>query len=130
MRQAILKGAGPVTFVVEEPPQFTVRMQAETEAGKRTVSLIGALHGEIGPLVPMGALQPIDDVATKLAGRGIPASLMQLGKLGTPITFSSVAYPIFGHNATDPVRRRDVQEHWIGWLERYLNDTPAPGGGR
>ena len=32
----------------------------------------------------MGALQPIDDVAAKLAGRGIPASLMQLGKLGTP----------------------------------------------
>jgi len=84
MRQAILKGSGPVTFVVEEPPQFTVRMQAETEAGKRTVSLVGALHGELGPLVPMGALQPIDDVAAKLAGRGIPASLMQLGKLGTP----------------------------------------------
>src|SRR5262245_36241903 len=84
MRQAILKGAGAVTFVAEEPPQFTVRMQAETDAGKRTVSLIGALHGEIGPLVPMGALQPIDDVAAKLAARGIPASLMQLGKLGTP----------------------------------------------
>ena len=84
MRQSILKGAGPVTFVAEEPPQFTVRMQAETEAGKRTVSLVGALHGEIGPLVPMGALQPIDDVAAKLAGRGIPASLMLLGKLGTP----------------------------------------------
>jgi multiple sugar transport system substrate-binding protein len=84
MRQLILKGAGPVTFVGEEPPQFTVRMQAETDAGKRTVSLVGALHGEIGPLVPMGALQPIDDVAAKLAGRGIPASLMQLGKLGMP----------------------------------------------
>ena len=84
MRQSILKGAGPVTFVAEEPPQFTVRMQAETEAGRRTVSLVGALHGEIGPLVPMGALQPIDDVAAKLSGRGIPASLMQLGKLGTP----------------------------------------------
>jgi multiple sugar transport system substrate-binding protein len=83
MRQAILKGSAPVTFVVEEPPQFTVRMQAETDAGKRTISLVGALHGEIGPLVPMGALQPIDDVAAKLAGRGIPASLMQLGKLGT-----------------------------------------------
>ncbi len=83
MRQSILKGAGAVTFVAEEPPQFTVRMKAETDAGKRTASLVGALHGEIGPLVPMGALQPIDDVAAKLAGRGIPASLLQLGKLGT-----------------------------------------------
>ncbi len=46
------------------------------------------------------------------------------------VTSRFVAYPIFGHNATDPVRQRDVQERWIGWLERYLNDTPAPGGGR
>jgi len=84
MRQVILKGAGSVTFVAEEPPQLTVRMKAEGDAGKRTVSLIGALHGEIGPLVPMGALEPIDDVAARLSGRGIPASLMQLGKLGTP----------------------------------------------
>ena len=84
MRQAILKGAGSVTFVAEEPPQLTIRMKAEGDAGKRTVSLIGALHGEIGPLVPMGALEPIDDVAARLSGRGIPASLMQLGKLGTP----------------------------------------------
>jgi multiple sugar transport system substrate-binding protein len=59
-------------------------MKAEGDAGKRTVSLIGALHGEIGPLVSMGALEPIDDVAARLSGRGIPASLMQLGRLGTP----------------------------------------------
>lgn len=103
MRQTILKGAGLVTFVVEEPPQFTVRMQAETEAGKRTVSLVGALHGEIGPLVPMGALQPIDDVAAKLAGRGIPASLMQLGKLGTPsqqyIPWMQATYVMAAHKS-------------------------------
>jgi multiple sugar transport system substrate-binding protein len=103
MRQAILKGAGPVTFVVEEPPQFTVRMQAETEAGKRTVSLVGALHGEIGPLVPMGALQPIDDVAAKLAGRGIPESLMQLGRLGTPsqqyIPWMQATYVMAAHKS-------------------------------
>jgi multiple sugar transport system substrate-binding protein len=103
MRQAILKGASAVTFVAEEPPQFTVRMQAETEAGKRTVSLVGALHGEIGPLVPMGALQPIDDVAAKLAGRGIPASLMQLGKLGTPnqqyIPWMQATYVMAAHKS-------------------------------
>jgi dipeptidyl aminopeptidase/acylaminoacyl peptidase len=46
------------------------------------------------------------------------------------VTSRFVAYPIAGHNATDPVRQRDVQERWIGWLERYLNDAPAPGGGR
>ncbi len=31
-----------------------------------------------------------------------------------------VAYPINAHNAVDPVRQRDVQERWIGWLEKYL----------
>jgi len=46
------------------------------------------------------------------------------------VTTRFVAYPIYGHNATDPVRQRDVQERWIGWLERYLNEPPAPGGGK
>lgn len=58
-------------------------MKAETDAGRRTISMIGALHGEIGPLIPMGALEPIDDVAAKLASAGIAPSLMALGKLGT-----------------------------------------------
>jgi dipeptidyl aminopeptidase/acylaminoacyl peptidase len=39
-----------------------------------------------------------------------------------------VAYPINAHNASDPVRQRDVQERWIGWLERYLNEAPNGGG--
>ena len=30
-----------------------------------------------------GALEPIDDVAAKVAGRGIPEGCMELGKLGT-----------------------------------------------
>ncbi len=41
---------------------------------------------------------------------------------GTTVKF--FAYPIYGHNAQDPVRQRDVQERWVGWLEQYLN-APA-----
>jgi dipeptidyl aminopeptidase/acylaminoacyl peptidase len=37
---------------------------------------------------------------------------------GVPTKF--VAYPIYGHNAADPVRQRDVQRRWIGWIERYF----------
>jgi multiple sugar transport system substrate-binding protein len=83
VRDVLLKGApGKVTYVVDEPSPFAVRMKAETQAGKRTIGLVGALHGELQPHV--GAdLQPIDDVAQKLADRGIPANLMELGKLGT-----------------------------------------------
>lgn len=83
VRNVLLKGIpGKVTYVVDEPPAFAVRMKAETQAGKRTASVIGALHGELQPHVP-DDLQPIDDVAAKLTDRGIPASLMELGKLGS-----------------------------------------------
>jgi multiple sugar transport system substrate-binding protein len=83
VREVLLKGIpGKVTYVVDEPPAFAVRMKAETQAGKRTASVVGALHGELQPHVP-DDLQPIDDVAAKLTDRGIPAGLMELGKLGS-----------------------------------------------
>ena len=41
------------------------------------------------------------------------------------VTSQFIAYPINAHNASDPVRQRDVQERWIGWLEKYLNDAPS-----
>jgi dipeptidyl aminopeptidase/acylaminoacyl peptidase len=44
------------------------------------------------------------------------------------VTSRFVAYPINAHNASDPVRQRDVLERWVGWFERYLNETPPPGG--
>lgn len=41
------------------------------------------------------------------------------------VTTQFVAYPIAGHNAADPVRQRDVQRRWMGWLEQYLNAPVA-----
>ena len=83
VRDVILKDfSGSVNYLVEEPPQFDVRMRAEGQAGKRTIDLVGALHGELQPLAAT-ELDTIDDVAAKLADRGIPQSLMELGKLGT-----------------------------------------------
>jgi multiple sugar transport system substrate-binding protein len=84
VRDVLLKGVpGKVTYVVDEPSPFAVRLKAETQAGRRTISVVGALHGELQPHVGSD-LQPIDDVAQKIASRGIPESLMTLGKLGTP----------------------------------------------
>lgn len=83
VRDVLLRGAPKTTYVTEEPAQLTVRMKAEQDAGRRTVSLVGALHGELQPLVPIGALEPLDDVAGKLADRGIPGNLMSFAKLGT-----------------------------------------------
>jgi multiple sugar transport system substrate-binding protein len=84
VRTVLLRGApGRVTYVTEEPPQLTVRVRAEQQAGRRTISLIGALHGELSPLQPLNALEPLDDMLPQLAPRGIPDGLLRLGRLGT-----------------------------------------------
>ncbi len=58
-------------------------MDAETQAGKRTISMVGALHGELAPLVGSKGLEPLDDLAAKAKDRGVPDAMMALGKLGT-----------------------------------------------
>ncbi len=45
---------------------------------------------------------------------------------GVPTRF--FAYPVSGHSPTDPVRQRDVDRRWIGWLEEYLGPGGASGG--
>lgn len=83
VREELLSGLDkPVDYVVEEPPQFAVRMEAERQAGKHTISLVGALHGELSPLADKQMLEPLDDLAKTLAGAGMPQSLIDLGKLG------------------------------------------------
>jgi dipeptidyl aminopeptidase/acylaminoacyl peptidase len=42
------------------------------------------------------------------------------------VTTQFFAYPISGHNPADPVRQRDVQRRWMGWLEQYLNPAVTP----
>src|SRR5437764_1672453 len=64
MRTTILNGIPGVTFVTEQPPQLGVHIRAEQEAGKPVTSLVGALHGELLPLV--GNLQPLDKLAASL----------------------------------------------------------------
>ncbi|MBB3660155.1 multiple sugar transport system substrate-binding protein [Rhizobium sp. BK650] len=84
VREELLKDAGDVDYVVEEPPQFAVRMEAEARTGKHTVSLVGALHGELSPLADKQQLEPLDDLAKKLAASGMPQPVLDLGKLGKP----------------------------------------------
>jgi multiple sugar transport system substrate-binding protein len=84
MRNVILKGfPREVDYITEQPQQFPVRIEAEEESRAHTIDVVGALHGELQPLVPLDALVPLNDLAGKLTGRGIPDSLLALGKFGT-----------------------------------------------
>jgi dipeptidyl aminopeptidase/acylaminoacyl peptidase len=42
---------------------------------------------------------------------------------GVPAKF--FAYPVTGHSPSDPVRLRDVDRRWVGWLREYLGSTGA-----
>ena len=84
MRKVILKDfPREVDYVTEQPPQLPVRIRAEQQGGTPPIAVVGALHGELQPLVPLDALVPLDDLAAKLKSRGIPDPLMTLGKFGT-----------------------------------------------
>lgn len=81
VRNSILKGGPKTTYVVDEPAPFVVRARAEQQAGKVTVSLYGAGHGDMSPLAEL--LDPLDDVAAKLKDRGFAQGLLEAGKFGT-----------------------------------------------
>ncbi len=83
-RTEILKGSpAPVDFVPEEPPQLVIHVQADMKSGSPSISLIGALHGELAPLVPLGALAPVDGTEDILKQEGVPAGMLTLAHLGT-----------------------------------------------
>src|SRR6202048_4199736 len=83
MRNLILKDfPREVDYITEQPQQFPVRIKAEQQGGTHAIGVVGALHGELQPLVPLDALVALDDLAGELTRRGIPDTLLRLGKLG------------------------------------------------
>ncbi len=72
VRDVLLRGGPRTNFVVEDPARLNVRVEAEQRAGTKSFSVIGALHGELSGLTPLKALDNVDDVMARLAGRGIP----------------------------------------------------------
>jgi multiple sugar transport system substrate-binding protein len=80
-RTQILKGAPlPVTYLPEEPPQLPIHLQAD-EQGAHMISLVGALHGELAPLVAL--LEPLDEENKLISQSGVPEHLAKLARLGT-----------------------------------------------
>jgi dipeptidyl aminopeptidase/acylaminoacyl peptidase len=49
------------------------------------------------------------------------------GLAANGVTTQFIAYPVYGHSPQDPVRQRDVQRRWIGWIEQYFSANPAGG---
>jgi multiple sugar transport system substrate-binding protein len=80
MRGQVLKGfPGGVDFEGRDDGPFTTRLQAEIQAGKGTIGVIGALHGDLSSYADQWTdLSDID-----LGGIKVTPALLSLGKLGT-----------------------------------------------
>jgi multiple sugar transport system substrate-binding protein len=72
-----------VDFIAEPPRNFAERIDTEQHGGRHMIDVVGALHGELVPLVRSGALVPLDGLASGMARRRIPDSLMTLGRVDT-----------------------------------------------
>jgi dipeptidyl aminopeptidase/acylaminoacyl peptidase len=39
------------------------------------------------------------------------------------VTTRFIAWPIPMHNASDPIRQKEVTKYWMGWVDQYLMDV-------
>jgi multiple sugar transport system substrate-binding protein len=88
MRSAVLAGFDrKVEFLGEEQGPFLDRIQAEAQAGKGTVAVIGGQHGDLVGLAANGLLTDLTDLTQELSGRGLNPDYLELAKVGgsTPV---------------------------------------------
>src|SRR5690606_19853155 len=82
IRDNVLSGFdGKVDFQPQDPGPYVTRIQAEAQAGKGTIDLIGGLHGDFAGFA--GAVIDLSDVAKSLESVGVNTTYLELGKLGT-----------------------------------------------
>lgn len=80
MREQVLSGFdGEVDFQPQEPGPFITRLEAEFQADKGTIGLVGALHGELATYTD----QWVDLSDVDLGGIEVIPAFLELGKLGT-----------------------------------------------
>ncbi len=81
MRDQVLAGAGQkVDYQANDGGPWLTRLQAEIEAGKGTIGVLGALHGDFSALK---AEELVDLSSVDLGGVKVNATFAKLAKLGT-----------------------------------------------
>jgi multiple sugar transport system substrate-binding protein len=85
VRDHLLKGfPGDVEYItppIGQTQVFFNRVEAEAQAGRGSISLLGALHGDY--LVIQNRLQDLTSLTPQLRRANIPAKLITLARLGT-----------------------------------------------
>ena len=82
IRDDVLKGfSGQVDFQPQDPGPFVTRIQAEAQAGKGSIDVIGGLHGDFAGF-PNDVVD-LSGLASSLSGLGVNQTYLGLGKLST-----------------------------------------------
>ncbi len=82
IRDNVLSGfSGEVDFQPQDPGPFVTRIQAEAQAGKGEIGVIGGLHGDFAGFPDVVA--DVSDLAKSLMSVGVNETYLGLGKLGT-----------------------------------------------
>ena len=106
---------------------FEDRINAELQAGRGRVDVLGGLHGNYVSLQDRNALLPLNDVARQLRPRRIAPSFMNLGRLGTRtqyyIPWMQATYILVANTQVLPLlprgadRNRLTYAQFVQWAE-------------
>lgn len=78
MRERVLAGfPGGVDYQASDTGPWLTRLQAEVQAGRGTIAVLGGLHGDLSSVKDM--LADLSDVDAS----GVTATMVELGRLGT-----------------------------------------------
>jgi dipeptidyl aminopeptidase/acylaminoacyl peptidase len=44
------------------------------------------------------------------------------------VTTRFIAWPLPAHNASDPIRQREVSKYWMAWVDKYLQGINSAEG--
>jgi multiple sugar transport system substrate-binding protein len=133
MREGVLAGfPGGVDFQPQEPGPFITRIEAERDAGKGTIGVVGALHGDLSTYADNWAdLSDID-----LAGINASPAFLELGKLGTSeqkyLPWMQATYVMAANKQALEYLPEGADlnaltyDHLIGWCKALAEGTGSP----
>lgn len=78
---------GKVDFIPDDEGPFYDRITAEVTAGKGTVSVLAALHGDFSVLQASGTLEDLSALRTELADANIAEAFWNVAQLNTDKTY-------------------------------------------
>jgi multiple sugar transport system substrate-binding protein len=132
MREQVLKDAPlPVEFLSNQEGPFLTRLNAELQAGKGSIAVVGALHGT---LATAGA--QMVDLSAQAKGLSLSPAFVSLGKLGTGeqkyLPWMQATFVMAAHKKALPYLpagadlQRLTYDQLVAWSKNLAEQTGGP----